>query len=103
MQHYNIFVGIHFHEGGILIMATHVTKAAINAARVIMASGMESELEAIDETQVEGSGSCDTSTTSGMRRKRNKTKCGGIFRRLKTRMAAIVSSVQNVAKLLRQK
>ena len=70
MQHYNIIVGIHFHEGGILIMATHVTKAAINAASVIMASGTESELEAIDETQVEGSGSCDTSTTSGMRKKK---------------------------------
>ena len=51
-------------------MATHVTKAAINAASVIMASGTESELEAIDETQVEGSGSCDTSTTSGMRKKK---------------------------------
>ena len=36
-------------------------------------------------------------------RKRNKVKCGCIFRRLKTQMAAIVLSVQNVAKLLRQK
>ena len=45
-----------------------------------MVSGTESKVEAIDETQVEGSGSCDM---SGRRKKKKQSKVWMYFQKIK--------------------
>ena len=66
---------------------------------------MESEVE-VDEAQGKASGSCSTSTTSGVGKEKRRSKVWLYFQKIKSWMIAlaeIVLSVQNAAKLLKQK
>ena len=71
-----------------------------------MVSGTESEVE-VDEAQGEASGSCSTSTTSGVGKEKRRSKVWLYFQKIikswMVALAEIVLSVQNAAKLLKQK